>query len=267
MPMDFLDSNSDDDLEQPPIVPSRPHELAVEILKFLTAALSLAVVLVGLIGKYSWLSKPWVFSALIVLGLLVLIWFAKPRLIASLRRRQVRKRNQRFIAETDVRLRELLQQFGVFTSSSDNRSLISILRSAHSQNMQAVEQIIVGDYIGNWLDCYREQLTFPAKSLHQFLSQCRQFGRIVQEFNRNYVQRTQRELAAKTPLVEHYVAELEEFRDEYAAFLRAVESWAKGILNYLEIGGVADHPTLWRLAPVNSFERVKPFVNTKLPGS
>jgi CBS domain containing-hemolysin-like protein len=153
--MYFLDSNSDNDLEQPPIVlPSRPHELAVEILKFLTAALSLVVVLVGLIGKYSWLSKPWVFSALIALGLLVLMWFAKPRLTAWLRRRQVRKRNQRFVAETDCQLRELLDQFRVFTSSSDKRSLIFILRAAFSQNTQAVEQIIVGDYIGSWLDSY-----------------------------------------------------------------------------------------------------------------
>ena len=150
-----LDSNSDNDLEQPPIAPSRPHEFQIEILKFATPLLGLVVFLVGLIGKYSWLSKPWVFSALIGLGLLVLMWFAKPRLTAWLRRRHARKRNQRFIATTDVRLRELLDQFGVFTSSSDRRSLISILRTAFSQNTPAVEEIIVGDYIGSWLDSYR----------------------------------------------------------------------------------------------------------------
>jgi phage host-nuclease inhibitor protein Gam len=132
--------------------------------------------------------------------------------------------------------------------------------------MQAVEQIIVGDYIGSWLDCYREQLAFPVKSLPQFLSQCRQFGSIVAEFNRN-VHRAQREHATKTPLHEHYIAQLEEFRDEYAAFLRAVESWAKGILNYLASRGATEHPTLWRLAPVNSVERVKPFASKTLAGT
>lgn len=228
--MYFLDSNSDNDLEQPPIVLSRPHEFQIEILRFATPLLALVVFLVGLIGKYSWLSKPWVFSALIILGLLVLICFAKPRLTAWLRRRKVRKRNQRFIAETDARLRELLDQFGVFTSSSDGRSLMYILRAALSQNTQAVEQIIGGDCIGGWLDSYREQLTFPVTSFHQFLSQCRQFGNIVAEFNRNYVLRTQRELAAKTPLPEYSIAQLEEFRTEYAAFQRSVELWSKGIL-------------------------------------
>ena len=171
------------------------------------------------------------------------------------------------MAETDIRLRELLDQFAVFTSSSDKRSLISILRAAFSQNTPAVEQIIVGDYVGSWLDSYREQLTFPTKSFYQFLSQCRQFGAIVAEFNRNYVHRAQSELAAKTPLPAYSIGQLEEFSTEYAAFLRDVELWAKGMLNYLESGGVTDHPTLWRLAPVNCFERVKTFASGKLSGS
>src|SRR4030088_1753232 len=116
--MQFSDLDSADDS---PVVVSPPrHELSVEILKFLTPALALAVFLAALIGKYPWLSKPWLFSALIALGILVLIWFAKPRLTIWLRRRQDRKRNQLFIAATDVRLRELLQNFTVFTSSSDN---------------------------------------------------------------------------------------------------------------------------------------------------
>jgi hypothetical protein len=63
-----------------------------------------------------------------------------------------------------------------------------------------------------------------------------------------------------------YIEQLEEFRTEYAAFLRTVELWAKSILKYLESDGVTDHPTLWRLAPVNGFERVKSFENARGAG-
>jgi hypothetical protein len=261
--MRFLMSDSLDDSEEMSVVPPRRHELTVEILKLLTPALGLILFVAGLSSKYPWLSKPYMLNALIALGVLVLIWFAKPRLTFWLRRIQDSKREQRFIAENDVRLRELVEQFAVFTSNSDNRSLICTLRSIYSQNMQLVEQIIVGDYLGSWLNCYREQLTFSGASLRQFLSQSRAFGCIVQEFNRNYILRAQRELAAKSPLAEDSIAKLEEFREEYTAFLRAVESWAKGISSYLQAGGMTDNPSLWRLAPINSFERAKSFARTK----
>ncbi len=258
--MQFFDSNS----EEPPVaIPARRHELLIEILKFLTPALGLVLFLAGLIGKYPWLSKPWVFDIIVALGVLILIWFAQPRFSAWLRRIGDNKRDQQFIAANDARLRELLDKFTVFTSSSDNRSLINILRSAYSQNTQAVEQIVVGDYIGSWLHCYREQLTFPTKSLPRFLSQCKEFSHIVPQFNTNYVLRAQRQLATAAPLAEHNIAQLEEFREEYNAFLRDVEPWAKGIANYLQSCGVIAQTALWRLAPTNSFERAKSFGRTK----
>lgn len=259
--MEFFDPDS----EQPPVLPPRRHELVIEVLKFLTPALGLVLFLAGLNGKYPLLSRPWVFDTLVVLGVFVLIWFAKPRLVVWRRRVRERKRDRRFTAENDVRLRELVEQFAVFTFGGDNRSLISVLRSAHSQNMQAVEQIVVGDYIGSWMQCYQEQLTSPVKSSHQLLSRCREFGTIVQEFNTNYVLRAQKHYATGTPLAEHSIAKLEEFREEWAAFLRSVELWAKGISTYLQSLSVTDHPTLWRLAPSMSFERPKSFLRTKPP--
>jgi len=248
------------------VAPPRRHELAVEILKFLTPALGLALFLAGLNGKYPWLSRPWVLDALVALGVLVLIWFAKPRLVVWLQQIRTGKRNQRFIAENDVRLRELVETFAVFTSINNARSLINIVRSAYSQNMQAVEQIIVADYIGSWLYCYSEQLTFPAKSLDQLLSKCREFSHIVQAFNTNYAIRAQKQLAVAKPLGEDSIVQLDEFREEYIAFLRAYETWAKGIANYVQVGGVTDHSALWRLAPTNHFERPKSFRQTKPAG-
>jgi hypothetical protein len=265
--MHFPDSSSEEDSEELPHIPPRRHEFAVEILKLLTPALGLVLFIAGLSSKYPWLSTPWVRNALIFLGVLVLIWFAKPRLTVWLRRHQGRKREQRFIAETDVRLRQLVEQFAVFASLNDNRSLISILRSVHSQNMQVVDQIITGDHVNSWLFCYREQLAFPTSSYRQFLAQCRQFSHILQEFNRNYVLRAQKELAAKPPLPEHAIAQLEQFREEYTAFRRSAESWGTAISDYLQSGGAMDHSTLWRLAPTTWYERAKPFARSKSDGA
>ena len=261
--MRYLGQNS----EEHPAAPPRRHELVIEILKFLTPALGLVLFLLGLNSKYPWLSKPWVVDTAVILGIFILIWFAKPRWAVWFQRIRDDRRDRQFVRANDVGLRELLGQFAVFISSSDTRSLSSILRSVHSQNMQAVEQIIAADYVGSWLHCFQEQLTFPAKSFHQFLGQCREFSYIVQSFNTNYVLRAQRQLATGTPLAENSIAQLEGFREEYNAFLRDVEPWAKGISDYLQSGGVTDHPSLWRIAPVTYFERPRSFARTKLAGA
>jgi hypothetical protein len=126
--------------------------------------------------------------------------------------------------------------------------------------MQAVEPIVVGDWIGSWVQCYREELTLPAATLRHLLSRCTEFSHIVQEFNTNYVLRTQRQLANGPPLAEYSVVQLEEFREEYNAFLRDVERWARGVSNYLHSRGVAEQSSLWSLAPADYFERAKSFL-------
>lgn len=167
------------------------------------------------------------------------------------------KSDQRFITANRARLEELLEQLAVFISSGNNRSLLYILRCAHSQHMRAVEPILVGGSVAAWLQCYRQQLTLPTASFHHFLSICTEFSRIVQEFNANYVLRSQRQLANMTPLAEHFIAQLEEFREEFNAFLRDVEHWAKGVSNYSQVCGVAEHSSLF--APADYFERAKSF--------
>jgi hypothetical protein len=102
--------------EQPPVIPPSPapdrrRELAIEILKFVTPALALVVFLLGLTAKYSLLSKPWALDILVVLGIFVLLWFAKPRLVVWLRRVQDARRDQRFVRSNNVRRREFVRQF------------------------------------------------------------------------------------------------------------------------------------------------------------
>ena len=75
----------DDEDEEEPVVPAnfKSRELTVEILKLLTASLAFAASVIALVSKYPWLSKPWILDGIIALGLLVLVWFAKPRFAHS----------------------------------------------------------------------------------------------------------------------------------------------------------------------------------------
>lgn len=230
---------------------SRRRELLVAVLQVVAA-------LLALVPYFSpWAARHRNYALLVVVG--IIGWIAKPRLKAWIGRVSSRRRDRLLVAENIGSLRKLVERFAVFTSNNDTRSLIQIVRSAYSQNMPAVEQIIAGDYIGSWLYCYREQLGFPINSLERFLHQSREFSHIVQAFNSYYVLPAQRKLAATAQLSEDNIARLEEFREEYIAFLRDVEPWAQGIANYLRAGGVTDQHTLWALAPTNYFERPKSF--------
>ena len=238
---------------------SRPrHELLIEILKFLTPSLVLISSLVALSGKYPWLSKPWVFDAIIAVSALLLIWFAKPRLVSWLEKVRNTRHERRFIASNNIRVRELLARFTVFNSSSDIRSLIYIVRSAYPQN-QALEQILAGDCVGKWIACFHGQMTFPAKSLDQFLGQCREFTCIVQEFNTNYVLRAQQHCAIDTSFSEDQIAKLEQFREEFTALLRDIELWATGISRYLQSMATINHINVSGIAPTTYFVRAKSF--------
>jgi hypothetical protein len=255
--MHFIDSD-EGELDIP--APSRRRELSVEILKLLTASLAFVAAVTGLVGKYPWMSKPQVLDGAIVLGVLVLGWFVKPRYVEWMHRIERRKREQQFIESNDSRLREFMEQFGEFVSDNNAKSLRCILRSACSQNMTEVEKILGGDYLGHWFFCFREQLIFPVQSLGQFLGRCREFTNIVQQFNFSYAQRAQKLFTSATqPLPEHVVDELEGFREDYNAFLRSLEPWAKGVRAYLQSTGISDTSTQWRLAPLDYFDKPKSF--------
>ncbi len=261
--MNFID---DDDEDEPDasVVP-RSRELTVEVLKLLTASLAFAAAVIGLVSKYPWFSKPWILDGVIALGFLVLAWFAKPRFAHWLRRIKLHKGEQQFISTNDARLREFVEQFAEFISDNNTRSLRYIVRSACSQNPMEVDKILAGDYLGHWFFSFREQLMFPVQSVGQFLGRCREFTNLVQQFNSSYALRSQRLFTSATPAPpEHVLDELEGFREDYNAFLRNLEPWAKTIATYLQSIGVTDTPTQWRLAPTAYFERPKSFKKSQL---
>jgi hypothetical protein len=247
--------------EEPPVVQPRRHELAVEILKLLTPALGLLLFVLGLSAKYPWLSKPWVTNTLVILGIAVVAWFAKPRFSAWWHRIGQRKRDQQFIVTNEARLRELMDQFAEFISDNNTRSLLYMARSSYPQ-MTELEPLLTG-YIGSWFHSYREQLAFPTHELQQFLARCREFTNLVSQFNTSYALRAERLIAAAKALPEQSTTQLEAFREDYNDFLRNLERWAKGISAYLQSLGVTDQPAQWRLAPTIYFEKPKSFRQTQ----
>jgi hypothetical protein len=189
----------------------------------------------------------------------IVVWFAKPRVISSIRRLTDRKRDRLFVTTNDNRLRQFVRRFAEFLSTNNTRSLISMIRFGSSLNVTP-EQIITGDYIGNWFQSYNEQLAFPVVNRMQFLARARELGNLIQQFNSYYVVRTQKQLAlATTPLPEQTLDQLETFREEYIAFLRDFELWGKEIAAYLQSLGIAEFNAMYQFAPCSNFERVKAF--------
>jgi len=133
---------------------------------------------------------------------------------------------------TEARLREFVEQFRRVSSRITTRGRLRyIVRSACSQNANGGrDDFSPEDYIGNWFFSFREQLMFPTESLEQFLARCREFTNLVQTVQfRSYALPEVRDcsLLPATPPPEHVLNELEGFREDYNAFLRNLEPWAK----------------------------------------
>src|SRR5207248_2940143 len=135
--------------------------------------------------------------------------------------------------------------------------LFHILRSAASNNLSTAWRLMACDYVGTWLACYKSQLQTPARDIGEFMRRSAEFSSIVNRFNLDYALRAQRELADLSELPKRYVEELEKFREEYAAFVRDVESWAEVVNNYSR---QRFQPREWMKMLINShFERVASF--------
>jgi len=250
----------DFDNEDMPIAAAPPRrELLVELLKLLTPALGLLLFLLGLSSRYPWLTQLWVKECLGILGILVVGWFAGPRVVSWISRTAAKKRDRLFVATNDVRLRQFVRRFAEFLSTNNTRSLISMIRSGFTLDVNP-EKIITGDYIDSWFKSYIEQLAFPATNRMQFLARARELGNLIQQFNSYYVIRTRKQLGlAPTPPSEQILDQLETFREEYIAFLREFELWGKEIAAYLESLGIAEFQAMYQFAPCSNFERVKSF--------
>jgi len=206
---------------------------------------------------------------IISLVIAALIWILGPRVAALARRIRRQFADRRFVKEQELQLRDLVARFcRRFAGSEDARSFMPIFRSAmvgKVETANVVGRIIACDYIGNWLACFQQQLKLPAASVDVLVSRCREFTTIVNSFNRDYVLRAQKELGMVAPLGNHYLDQLEEFREEFAAFLRDLEQWVNAFSAQAQ--GRIGEPHYWGIAPTCVFERTKTFRRTTVAGS
>jgi hypothetical protein len=240
----------------------RRHELLVEVLRFATAVLAFASVTLGVFGRFHWFSNPWVIATAGLASLAFLLWLVVPRLKTWAKQRNTRARDLEFIASQGNRLHKLLGQFRVFAHNTENQSLISILRSA-CVDEELVRQVYGAEYVSSWFDCFYKEQEFEATSLRAFLDRCAQFIALVTEFNTSHVIPTQKQIEKGSFAVpDHFVDELEQFREDFNAFQRDAEEWANELSDDASLFGGEDGS--WqRHTPIVHFERVKSFRRSK----
>ena len=242
--------------------PARKHELLIEVLRFLTAALALGSVTLGIFGRFHWFANPWVIATAGAASLAFLLWLVVPRLKTWAKQRNTHARDLEFIACQGNRLHKLLGQFKVFAHNTEKQSLVSILRSA-CVDEELVRQVYGAEYVSSWFDCFSKELEFEAVSLRAFLNRCVQFITLVTEFNTSHVMPTQKQIEKNSFAVpDLFVDELEQFREDFNAFERDVEGWANELSDYARLS--CDVGGWWqRHTPVVHFDRVKSFRRSK----
>jgi hypothetical protein len=242
---------------------SNKHSVSMDGLVKLAAAL----ISTGQIF-YGWMNRnPLNGKIFMGIGAIILLWIVRPYVFGVFRALSRRIGDRRLVKREDPLLRGLVSRFDRFTSSNDSRALMAIVRSTTSRNTEAVSRIVACDYLGDWLVCFKLRLALPVKSLESFLLRCHEFSVIVNSFNRNYVLRSHEAFErAGAPLDEYHVHQLEEFREEYTAFLREFEQWA-GELNTAAQPRWRGMGNFFQVSPCSSFERVKTFRNAKGAGS
>lgn len=258
-----MDFYGDDEDEIIPAAPSHSSDRET-LLKFVAAIFALVASILGLVGKFPWVLNRWVLDGVIVLGVGVLAWLARPRVARWRQKINRRKREQEFIEKNAAQLHASVDQFREFISDTNQKSFRCIVKSALSQRATDVERVFGGDYLGKWFACFCQELKFPALSAVALLARYREFTVIVQQFNFDYIIRTQKLFTSDAmPQPEHVLEALEAFREDYNAFLRNLEAWQKTIMSYLKSIGVTDFSTQWQLAPAISFDRPASFKNSQ----
>lgn len=239
-----------------PVTQERRKVSFDSLLKFVAALMTFLPFLFGWTG-----SHPLGTKILAVAGAMVFLWIARPYVLDATRALRQRRRDRGFMEREGQRLREFIPRFARFVSTNDNRAIVSAINSITANNFQLIGKVVSHDYVVTWLNCFQEQQKTPPDSFIVFLRRCQEFGLIVDQFNRNYVQRNQRQLATEN-LPAHTIDQLEEFKDEFNDFIREFESWCGGIGAYIK-----PRQELWRLTPTTYFDRVKSFQIAKLPGA
>jgi hypothetical protein len=252
---------------QPPYInPGFSHEpkskswfLSEQQMRFLTAAMGLAGVLIGVFGH----QRKEIVILLIVVPGVVLLLSILPAIWFAIHTAHRRLRQKGFVNFEYPRLQRLYERLITFTDQNNGRSLRQILYSASAYRHDTVDRLLGSDYIWTWVQCYGVGLNMQKpRSLLDFLRECNELTAIISEYNRQYAHKTQKGME-QTPIEqEHVIDQLEQFRDDFNHYLREVEEWATGI--NASAMKLEPNATLHiRIFPCTWFEKVKTFRKTK----
>lgn len=229
-------------------------------MKFVTAALSLAVVLISVFGH----QRKDVIALLVIVPGAVFLLSVLPA-IGNLSRRIYRHGRQKKFVETEYpRLQRLYERLFRYADRNDGRSLRAILYSASAYQHDIVLRILNSDYIWTWMQCYKNALNDEKpRSLLAFMRLCNEFTAILAEYNRNYVIQAQKGIEQAPLNQEHIIDQLEQFREDFSHYLREVEEWANGVT----ASALKVEPELHnnvQISPCNYFDRAKTFRQSKM---
>lgn len=245
----FDDDPSADQVHRPEEKKGISWSQAIELI----TALVLCVPILSKLDE----NHPYLKIAVALLAVILLIWIGRSFFVFVLDALRHRGQDKTFILNNRSKLQDLRDRLERFTSS-DGRALVSILRSNVSSNNAGIVKILGCDYFGQWIRCFDLRLRGPSDDIEEFLLRCREFTVIVASFNRDYVVRAHTELSLFSPRELHFIDQLEEFREEFNAFLRELENWAGNVNNYA-LHRFVQQETSWSFAATNYFERVKTF--------
>lgn len=169
---------------------------------------------------------------------------------------------RRFVKKESVRLQDLLRQFQSFAGKQNEGRLRNIITSAFGPDRQIMESFLPSEHSRIWSECLNVQLATPTTSLEVLAARAHEFTLLVEDFDAGQAQRVQKAItSSKNPLHEAYIDMLEEFSDDFNAFLRDLEKWA-GAFNDYAIERIG-----WERIPKSKFEKVKSFQHKKAMGA
>ena len=222
-------------------------------LKVAAALLSLFAAISALLGH-----QPKGFMILVGVAALIFVLSLLPFCVSSVRRALDRHSARRYVARECLRLRRFYDRLIPFTSQNDGRSFRCMLYNASTSQNTVVTTILGFDYIPSWIECYGAHLKTTPGSVLEFLQRCNELTTIVAGFNRNYVIKAQQGLE-KTPFQQdHFTDQFEQFREEFAHYLRELEDWVNSLNAEAEkrVPNLLQHRRTW---PTSIFERAKSF--------
>jgi hypothetical protein len=229
-------------------------------MRFVTAVLSLAVVLIGVFGH----QRKEIIALLFIVPGAVFLLSVLPALARLVKRIYKRGRQKRFVVAQYPRLQRLYQRLLRYADRNDGRSLRGILYSASAYQHDVVTRVLGADYIWTWMQCYGNDLNDQQpRSLLPFMRLCNEFTAILNEYNQNYALKIQKGIE-QVPLNQEYVIDqLETFREDFNQYLREVEEWATEVT----ASALKVEPDLHsnvQISPCTFFEKVKTFRKSKI---